>query len=166
MGTVRSFSEFIKESWDDVDDSLDKKVVGVAIVYNNQILLVHPTNASWKKPTLGIPKGKLEPGEDVLTGAIRELKEETGIHLDPSILSQNEPEVCDLYDSRGKVKKQLIYFIHEIDDISDIGLVKNRVPKNQLQAEEVDWAGFLSPNEAYPLMSRWQLIILDRHLDI
>ena len=166
MGKVKSFNQYINESWEDVDDSLDKKVVGVAIVCNNEILLVHPTNASWRKPTLGIPKGKLEPGEDVLTGAIRELKEETGIELDPSILSQNEPDVCDLYDDKGNVEKQLIYFTHEINDMSDIGLVKNRVPKSQLQAEEVDWAGFLGPNEAYPMMNRWQLIILDRHLDI
>lgn len=166
MKSIKSFNQYIKESWEDVDDSLDKKVVGVAIVCNNKILLVHPTNASWRKPTLGIPKGKLEPGEDVLTGAIRELKEETGIELDPSILSQNEPEVCDLYDDKGNVKRQLIYFLHEINNISEIGLVKNKVPKTQLQAEEVDWAGFIGPNEAYPLMSRWQLIILDRHLDI
>lgn len=166
MGKVKSFNQYINESWEDVDDSLDKKVVGVTIVCNNEILLVHPTNASWRKPTLGIPKGKLEPGEDVLTGAIRELKEETGIELDASILSQNEPEVCDLYDNKGNVEKQLIYFTHEIDDMSDIGLVKNRVPKSQLQAEEIDWAGFLGPNEAYPLMSRWQLIILDRHLKL
>lgn len=166
MGKVKSFNQYINESWEDVDDSLDKKVVGVTIVCNNEILLVHPTNASWRKPTLGIPKGKLEPGEDVLTGAIRELKEETGIELDASILSQNEPEVCDLYDNKGNVEKQLIYFTHEIDDVSDIGLVKNRVPKSQLQAEEIDWAGFLGPNEAYPLMSRWQLIILDRHLKL
>ena len=166
MATVKSFSQFINESWKDVDNSIEKKVAGVAIVYNNKILLVHPTNASWKKPTLGIPKGKVEPGEDILTAAIRELREETGIEASPRILAESEPHVVDLYDKSGKIEKQLIYFLYEISDLSEIGLQTERVPKSQLQLEEVDWAGFMSPDEAYPMTNRSQLIILDRHLNI
>ena len=166
MATVKSFSQFINESWEDVDNSLEKKVAGVAIVYNNKILLVHPTNASWRKPTLGIPKGKVEPGEDVLTGAIRELREETGIEVNPRILAGSEPHVVDLYDKSGNIEKQLIYFLYEISDLSEIGLQTERVPKSQLQQKEVDWAGFMSPNEAYPMTNKSQLIILDRHLNI
>ena len=111
MGTVKTFSEFLNESWDDVDNSLEKKTAGVAIVYNNKILLVHPTSASWQKPTLGIPKGKVEEGEDVLTASIRELREETGIEVDPRILAKSEPYVVDLYDKSGNIEKQLIYFL-------------------------------------------------------
>ena len=83
MGIIKNYSEYINEAWEDVDDSLDKKVAGVAIIYDNKILLVHPTNASWQKPT-----------------------------------------------------------------------------------EEVDWAGFLGPDEAYPKMTAFQRIILDRHLKL
>ena len=72
MSSIKSFNAFINESWDDVKDHIEKKVAGVAIIYNNQILMVHPTPASWKTPTLGIPKGKVEPGEDLLTAAVRE----------------------------------------------------------------------------------------------
>ena len=103
MKTYKDLKSILNERWEDVDDSIDKKVAGVCIIYDNKILLVHPTNASWQKRTLGIPKGKVEKGEDVLTGAIRELKEETGIELDASILSKSEPYVCDLYDKKGNV---------------------------------------------------------------
>ncbi len=166
MSTVKTFSQFINEAWKDVDASLENKTVGIAIVYDNKILLVHPTNASWQKSTLGIPKGKLEPNEDILTGAIRELKEETGIVLNPAMLSTSQPYVADTYDKLGNVKKQLIYFIYEIASLSEIGLDKETIPKSQLQIEEVDWAGFMGPSGAYPKIARNQLIILDRHLNI
>ena len=166
MSTVKTFSEFLNESWDDVDNSLEKKAAGVAIVYNNKILLVHPTNASWQKPTLGIPKGRVERGEDILTAAIRELKEETGIEVNPRTLAKSEPYVVDLYDKLGNIEKQLIYFLYEISDLNEIGLQTERVPKTQLQQKEVDWAGFMGPDEAYPMTNRNQLIILDRHLNI
>lgn len=155
----------LNEEWKDVDDTIEDKVAGVCIIYDNKVLLVHPTNASWQKRTLGIPKGKVEKGEDVLTGAIRELKEETGIELDASTLANHEPYVCDLYDKKGKVEKQLIYFLYEIDDLSKIGMTSLRIPKSQLQAEEIDWAGFLDAKESYPKMSQWQMLILDRHLN-
>lgn len=160
---VKSFIEYINEAWEDVDDSLDKKVAGVAIIYDNKILLVHPTNASWQKPTLGIPKGKVEDGEDVLTASLRELKEETGISLDASMLS-HEPHVVDIYDNIGNVKKQLIYFLCNLDSLESIHMDKLTIDKKNLQLEEVDWAGFLGPAEAYPKMAAFQRIILDRHL--
>ena len=90
------------------------------------------------------------------TGGTIEVIEELGDHRN----------VVDLYDKSGKIEKQLIYFLYEISDLSEIGLQTERVPKSQLQLEEVDWAGFMSPDEAYPMTNRSQLIILDRHLNI
>jgi len=165
MGIIKNYSEYINEAWEDVDDSLDKKVAGIAIIYDNKILLVHPTNASWQKPTLGIPKGKVEDGEDVLTASLRELKEETGISLDASVLS-NEPYVTDIYDNRGNVKKQLIYFVCNINNLNALHMDRLTVDKSRLQIKEVDWAGFLGPDEAYPKMTAFQRIILDRHLKL
>ena len=165
MGIIKNYSEYINEAWEDVDDSLDKKVAGVAIIYQNKILLVHPTNASWQKPTLGIPKGKVEDGEDVLTASLRELKEETGISLDASVL-YNEPYVTDIYDNRGNVKKQLIYFVCNINNLNALHMDRLTVDRSRLQIKEVDWAGFLGPDEAYPRTTAFQRIILDRHLKL
>lgn len=165
MKTFKNLKSILNEEWKDVIDSLEKKVAGVCIIYENKILLVHPTNASWQKRTLGIPKGKVETGEDVLTGAIRELKEETGISLNPSILSRSEPYVCNTYNKKGDIEKQLIYFLHEVTSLSEIGMTSLRISNDNLQKEEIDWAGFLSADEAYPKISKWQLIVLDRHLN-
>ena len=47
-----------------------------------EVLLVHPGGPFWVKKNMGswsIPKGEIEPEEDLLEAAIRETKEETGI---------------------------------------------------------------------------------------
>ena len=159
---VKSFKDFImNESWEDIDPNIDKNVAGIAITWNDMILLVHPTNASWQNSALGIPKGGIEKGEDPLDAAIREVKEETGITVDPTKLDL-EPLVANHYKKDGSVKSQLIYFTMNILDLSEIGLDTPRVPKDQLQLEEVDWAGFVKIEDAYPKMHRSQIIILDR----
>lgn len=158
---IRTFDQFINESQDDIKPSAIKNAAGVAIVWQDSILLVHPTGASWQKNTLGIPKGGIEPGEDPIESAVRELREEVGISIDPSRL-ESEPLVANNYDKDGKLKWQLIYFVLRINDPTEVGLKDSRVPNSQLQIEEVDWAGFVPINVAYSKMHRPQLIILDR----
>jgi ADP-ribose pyrophosphatase YjhB (NUDIX family) len=148
-----------------VENSASRRVaVGVAIIWNNKILLVHPTNGTWKKGICGIPKGGLEEGEDPLDGALRELYEETGITLTPAQLDHEPQQVTFFRGNRENGK--LIYYVCKISELSEIGLESERIPKNQLQLEEIDWAKFVSPEEAYPIMSRGQLIILDRLLTL
>jgi hypothetical protein len=60
----------------------------------------------------------------------------------------------------------MIYYICKINDLAEVGLESEKVPKDQLQAEEIDWAKFVTAEEAYPITSRSQLIILDRHLSL
>lgn len=160
-----SFNDFLNEKWGEDVQLKDRRAAGVAVLWNNRILLIHPTNSSWKKSTCGIPKGKLERGEDSLSGALRELEEETGIRLDPSQVNP-EPNKVDFYNRNNEVDGHLIYFVCEITDLSEIGLASDRLPKSQLQLEEVDWGKFVTSEEAYPIISRNQMIILDRHLTL
>lgn len=158
---IMNFNDFINESWEEIDYSANKNAAGVAIVWQDSVLLVHPTNASWKKNSYGIPKGGIEPGEDPMSAAIRELYEETGIRIDSSKLDP-EPYVANNYNQSGKLKWQLVYFVMKIEDPSEVGIEGTKIPKDQLQLEEIDWAGFVPIKSAYPKMHRSQLIILDR----
>lgn len=162
MGML-NFNDFVNERWA-IDMPEEHRVAaGVAIIWDNKILLVHPTNASWRKPTLGIPKGKLDrPDEEPILAALRELEEETSIVLSQDQLDPESHQV--IFYKNGKPDGRLIYFVCNIEDLSEIGLDSERLPKSTLQEEEVDWAGFLSADDAYPKISTSQLIILDRHL--
>ena len=160
-----SFNDFLNEKWGEGVQLKDRRAAGIVVLWNNRILLIHPTNSSWKKSTCGIPKGKLEPGEDSLAGALRELEEETGIQLDLSQVDP-EPNKVDFYNRNNEVDGHLIYFVCEIMDLSEIGLASDRLPKSQLQLEEVDWGKFVTAEEAYPIITRNQMIILDRHLSL
>lgn len=116
---------------------------GIAFIRNNKILLVHPTKTSWKG-TFGIPKGRVEEGEGLADAAVRETFEEIGISIDPLMIS-SEPKTV-LYKNKGKhkVRKIVHYFVVDATDLD----IPDVIPKEQLQLEEVDWAGFLSKKEA------------------
>lgn len=68
--------------------SLAKISAGI-ILYRNknrayEFFLIHPGGPFWRNKDIGawsIPKGEIGPGEQPLTAAIRELKEETGISI-------------------------------------------------------------------------------------
>ena len=53
--------------------------VGVAVIRDNRILLVKET-AGRNKDCWGMPKGKVDPAENIEQAALRELKEETGLN--------------------------------------------------------------------------------------
>lgn len=154
MTTIKKFDDF------SVDARVNRGAAGIAILWGTKILLIHPTNSSWQKRTIGIPKGGIDPGESVLDAAIRETFEETGIKIDPSQLEPS-PESVDMF-RKEKFVGTLIYYTCRIQDPSAIGLPGPVVPKSQLQLEEVDWAGFMEIEEAYGKMVYSQLIILDR----
>jgi predicted NUDIX family NTP pyrophosphohydrolase len=46
-----------------------------------EVLLVHPRRGSFRRPLFGIPKGLVEPGEDLEAAALRETREETGLRV-------------------------------------------------------------------------------------
>ena len=124
---------------------------GLAIIYKNKILLVHPKNARWTN-SYSIPKGHVEPSESALEAAIRETQEEVGISVRYSQIKMPAQETFYIKQKTGKPWKKLSYFMVHIDYLSDIGLDSEILPKNQLQAEEVDWAGFVDFEEAQKRM--------------
>lgn len=154
MTTIKRFGDFAETP------KATRGAAGIAILWGTKILLIHPTNSSWQKRTLGIPKGGIDDGESTLAAAIRETFEETGIRIREDQLDP-APESIDIF-KKNKPNGFLIYYVCRIQDPSEIGLAGDRVPKHQLQLEEVDWAGFVEIEEAYEKITNWQLIILDR----
>jgi ADP-ribose pyrophosphatase YjhB (NUDIX family) len=118
---------------------------GLALVDRNRphprLLLCHPTRAPWAA-TFSIPKGVVEPGEDLLTAALRETREETGIVVPAA--SVGEGGVVDYIDQRGRLNKRLHWFMADVTPLA----LPDILPKVQLQLAEVDWAGLLDRHSA------------------
>lgn len=117
---------------------------GLAVVYKEKLLLVHPTKQSWKG-TYSIPKGKIDKGEEVIDAAIRETWEETGIKVPKSLIGKQGVEVR--YKKKNRTYKKVLWFPVLIDELSQIGIDKEIVDKDKLALDEVDWAGFLGKKE-------------------
>ena len=119
------------------------KSAGLVIVCGDEILLCHPTNASWAG-TYSISKGEMQDFESALDTAIRETKEEIG--LDFTEYFDDHSGIMDgIIDYRkknsNKKYKSVFYFIVKLDE-------KLKIDKKKLQKEEVDWAGFMNKKEA------------------
>jgi 8-oxo-dGTP pyrophosphatase MutT (NUDIX family) len=126
-----------------------KKSAGVIIILNNtKILLSHATNARWEK-TFSFPKGGIEKDEKKKDAAIRELAEETSIVITKEQISNPDDAIIVNYiDKEGVNYKRLYLYTVYIEDISEIGLESEIVPIENLQADELDWCGFLTKEEA------------------
>ncbi len=124
------------------------KSAGIIIILNNKkVLLAHPTNSRWTN-TYSFPKGGIEEGESQIDAAIRELKEETSIEVSIDKIEDKKPIVVQYNDKNGKIYKEVYLFKVYINDISEIGLSDETLPKEMLQIEELDWCGFLTKEEA------------------
>jgi 8-oxo-dGTP pyrophosphatase MutT (NUDIX family) len=113
-----------------------KESAGLVIIYDNKILLEHPTGQKWWG-TYSIPKGEIEPNENHLEAAIRETEEELGIKIDSTLIDPTTERYID-YTKDGEIYKRVYYFV----------LYVNEFPENfNLQLEEVNWAGFIGEKE-------------------
>jgi len=121
---------------------------GTAILYNNKILLCHPTTLTWVN-SFSPPKGGIDGDETLLEAALRETSEEVGIHLDVSQISNPDDPIEVLYISKkGELFKKAYIFIVKIKSLSEIDASDEVLDKSRLQAAEVDWAGFMTKGEA------------------
>ncbi len=136
-----------------------KTSAGLAIIYDNKILLAHTTNRGWFG-SYGIPKGGIEEGESNLDAAIRETQEEVGIKVPRKLIDTTE-HTFTLTTRKYKYTKIVYYYIVKIDDLSQIGLKDLRISKKQLQVEEVDWAGFIDYKEAMKRVMKSQQVVIN-----
>ena len=114
--------------------------VGLVIIHDNKILLGHPSNSKWSG-TYSIPKGQSEEGEDHIATAIRETQEELGVKIDRSQIDESTKRYIDYKDESGNIYKRVHYFVVRLNE----SLI---IDKDKLQIEEIDWAGFLTKEEA------------------
>jgi 8-oxo-dGTP pyrophosphatase MutT (NUDIX family) len=157
---IESFTAFSNK---DGSNNPHKDAAGVVVLLEGdspKILLVHSTNSSWAKPTLGIPKGKIEEGEIPYDAALREFSEETGLTLSPDQV-EKQIQCVEIY--KGQVFENcLFYLVCRIKSPAEIGIDGLRIPKDLLQLREIDWAGFIDIESAYEKIVPFQRIILDR----
>jgi 8-oxo-dGTP pyrophosphatase MutT (NUDIX family) len=150
---IKNYSEFINEQLK------VKRSAGIAIVWQGQVLLAHTTGRNFKTG-YGIPKGGIDPGETELQAAIRETFEEVGIKVPKKLIDRN-PHTFAVTSRKYKYNKIVTYFIAEIDSLEQIGLKEPKVPKSQLQIEEVNDARFLDRNTASNVIMKSQIDLIN-----
>lgn len=130
------------------------KSAGLVLIYDNKILLVHPTGAKWYG-TYSIPKGHVEKEENIWEAALRETKEEIGVDINDDINVIDKGYID--YKNDDIVYKRIYYFVIKLNQPIIID-------KSKLQKEEIDWAGFLTKEEANKRIF-WRLKPLLQYLD-
>lgn len=131
-------------------ESKMKKSAGIIIILKGEkILLCHSTNSKWFG-TYSVPKGGVNRDETEIDGAIRELREETSIRVEKSqILNAKDPIVIEYTNRKTKaLYKKLYLFTVYINDLKEVGLATEILPREMLQLHEIDWCGFLNRKEA------------------
>ena len=105
--------------------------VGIILKNNDQILLVQRHNTDWASGHWNFPGGLLEENETLLSAAVREIYEETGITVKPSDFSL--AQVLHVHASDKNTKDILgIYFVADTWQ----GTLSNKEPHRH---QDVKW---------------------------
>lgn len=134
-----------------------------------EVLLVHPGGPFWKRRDDGawsIPKGEIEPGEQPVAAALRELGEELGPapELDPESLielgavRQRAGKVVEAWAAEGDF---------DPERLKSIEFEMEWPPRSDVQASfpEVDRAEWFDPETARAKILAGQAPLLDRLLE-
>lgn len=126
------------------------RTAGVVIILNNiEFLLCHQTNSKG----LSFPKGRVDSGESEIDAAIRELREETSISVDISMITNPKNPIMIQYKNKSKYRNLYLYTIY-ISDISEIGLESKIISSDKLQLSEIDWVGFVNKKDSISSLSK------------
>lgn len=124
---------------------------GIVFIYNNKILLLHPSNEKWDK-TFSYPKGHIDKNESIRNAAIRETYEEVGIKIPSYYLNDNNlyRMVNQDKEFNGVIKIDY-YFVVKLREYDFLKLFNGNIilDRKKLQKEEADWAGFLDKYQCY-----------------
>jgi len=113
------------------------EIVSCYVENNGKILLLHRNENKSEGNRWGVPAGKIDKGESILTAMVRELKEETGQKLSPTQLE---------YLTRVYVKYPEYHFIYHMFRTELIGDKKIILSKNEHKAYK-----WVSPKDALKL---------------
>ena len=127
---------------------------GLAIIYDNRVLLAHVTSRHQWNFSYGIPKGGIEKGESKMDAAIRETKEEVGVAIPRELIDETE------HTFMVGNSKIVYYYVVKISSLSQIGLKDLSIPVGQLQLEEVDLAEFSTHSEARRTIMKSQEVLV------
>ena len=134
-----------------------------------EVLLVHPGGPFWKRRDEGawsIPKGEIEPGEQAVAAALRELGEELGPA--PEFDSESLIELGSVRQRAGKVVEAWAAE-GEFDParLQSIEFEMEWPPRSDTQATfpEVDRAGWFTPEAARSKILAGQAPLIDRLLE-
>lgn len=128
-----------------------------------EFFLAHPGGPFWKSRDAGawtIPKGLVEPGEDLLTAARREFAEETGVEPGGPFLS-----LGSIRQKAGKVVHAWAWEGDANPDAVTSNTMKAEWPRGSGQwitFPEIDRCGWFSPNAAREKINPAQRELLDR----
>lgn len=129
------FSNGVRRTYERMRGSGRGAVVIVPLLDDDTVLLIREYAAGLHAYELGLPKGRLERGEDVLEGANRELKEEVGygarklaivgkLSLAPTYMAHQTHVVLaeDLYPERlpGDEPEELEVVPWKLDDLASL----------------------------------------------
>ncbi len=133
-------------------------------VGNVEVLLGHMGGPYWARKDAGawtIPKGEVEPGEDLLAVAQREFHEELGVPVPPGEFT----DLGEIRQSGGKTVRA--WAVH--GDLDAAAIVSNSFelewpPKSgRVQTfPEIDRAGWFALEAARSLIVQGQRLLLDR----
>lgn len=101
---------------------------GIAIWHAGKILLIRTSY----RHLLDVPGGGLEPGEAVMTAALRELWEEVGIKIEPGEL--------------GHPETSHFHFEHRAITSTVFSAALNHAPEPRIDHAEIVWAGYVDPS--------------------